>query len=278
MKCHLENITIHYETRGEGMPLIMLHGGAPDRRSMIGCMEPILKKRKGWKRIYLDLPGMGKTVGEEWISNSDQMLDIVLDFIDAIIPNQRFVLAGVSYGGYLARGIVYRKSQRIDGLLLICPTITVNHEKRSLPQHVTLVKKGTLPLILYPEETKMFESFAVVQTPRIWERTLQEVLSGIKIADTKFLDRISAHGHSFTFDVDALSDVFEKPTLILVGRQDSMVGYRDAWAILEKYPRGAFAVLDRAGHNLPIEQEQLLNALINEWLDRVEESDDWKML
>jgi pimeloyl-ACP methyl ester carboxylesterase len=73
-------------------------------------------------------------------------------------------------------------------------------------------------------------------------------------------------------NVDAASPPFDKPTLILTGRQDSSVGYRDAWQILENYPRGTFAVLDRAGHNLQIEQETLFNALINEWLDRVEEN------
>jgi pimeloyl-ACP methyl ester carboxylesterase len=60
--------------------------------------------------------------------------------------------------------------------------------------------------------------------------------------------------------------------LILVGRQDAMVGYRDAWDILKNYPRGTFVMLDRAGHNRQIEQETLFNALVNEWLDRVEES------
>lgn len=102
MKCKLDRCTVYYETRGEGKPFIMLHRGGPDRRSMIGCMEPTLKKRKGWQRIYPDLPGMGKTPAKEWITNSDQMLEIVLDFINAVIPNQQFVLAGNSYGGYLA--------------------------------------------------------------------------------------------------------------------------------------------------------------------------------
>jgi hypothetical protein len=51
-----------------------------------------------------------------------------------------------------------------------------------------------------------------------------------------------------------------------------MVGYRDAWTILERYPRATFAVLDRAGHNLAIEQERLFAALVGEWLDRVEEA------
>jgi pimeloyl-ACP methyl ester carboxylesterase len=57
-KCQLETCTVHYETRGEGKPIVLLHGGGPDRRSMIGCMEPILSKRKGWPRIFPDLPGL----------------------------------------------------------------------------------------------------------------------------------------------------------------------------------------------------------------------------
>lgn len=270
MKCHLEKCTVHYETRGDGKPIVMLHGGGPDRRSMVGCLEPILRKRKGWKRIYPDLPGMGKTAAEEWITSSDQMLEIVLDFINSVIPNQHFLLAGDSYGGYLARGTIYRIAKKVDGLLLICPTIIADHTKRVLPKHVTLVKKGSLPIDTFPEQVKMFESFAVVQTSRIFERTRKEILPGLKTADMKFLERIESHGYPFTFDVDAPSIIFKKPVLILVGRQDSMVGYQDSFMILKNYPRATLAVLDQAGHNLQIEQEHLFNALVDEWLDRVE--------
>ena len=76
---------------------------------------------------------------------------------------------------------------------------------------------------------------------------------------------------TYSFDLEALTNPFEKPTLILTGRQDTHVGYRDAWNILEKYPRATFVVLDCAGHALGVEQEGLFRALIHEWLDRVEE-------
>lgn len=86
------------------------------------------------------------------------------------------------------------------------------------------------------------------------------------------MENIDANGYDFSFDVDNLEEKFNKPTLMLLGRQDSSVGYKDAWNILDKYPRVTFAVLDRAGHNLHIEQEELFNSLVNEWLERVEEA------
>jgi hypothetical protein len=53
-----------------------------------------------------------------------------------------------------------------------------------------------------------------------------------------------------------------------------MVGYADAWALLEDYPRATFAVLDRADHDLPIQQDNLYRALVANWLDRVVEMAD----
>jgi pimeloyl-ACP methyl ester carboxylesterase len=49
------------------------------------------------------------------------------------------------------------------------------------------------------------------------------------------------------------------------------VGFASAWDLAKHYPRATFAVLDRAGHALPHEQEKLVIALMSEWLDRVQE-------
>ncbi|MGF7050748.1 pimeloyl-ACP methyl ester carboxylesterase [Paenibacillus sp. DS2015] len=49
----------------EGTPIVMIHGWGPDHRPMKGCMEPIFQtSNTDWKRIYFDLPGMGKTKGD----------------------------------------------------------------------------------------------------------------------------------------------------------------------------------------------------------------------
>src|SRR6185312_4678968 len=85
------------------------------------------------------------------------------------------------------------------------------------------------------------------------------------------LQQLESAGFVFSFAVDELPEPFPAPTLILTGRQDSMVGYRDAWGLLENYPRATFVTLDRAGHALAEEQATLFRALVGEWLDRVEE-------
>lgn len=274
MICNVKNIEINYEIYGEGKPIIMIHGYYPDHRLMVGCMEPIFINRTGYKRVYIDLPGMGKTKGENWIKNSDIMLDIVIDFINNIILNENFLLAGESYGGYLARGIINKIGIRVDGLMLLCPAIIADFKKRNVPKHIVLKKDEKLLSELEPSDAEDFNSMHVVQSKSIWERYRDEILSGVKVADDTFLRNFKETGYEFSFDVDSMEQQYNKPSLILLGRQDASVGYKDAWTILDNYPRATFAILDRAGHNLQIEQVESFNCLVNEWITRVEDVQD----
>ncbi len=270
MECKLKGITVHYEMFGEGIPIIMLHGWPVDHRIMVSYMEPIFNDRDGWKRIYPDLPGMGETPGMDWITHQDQILDIVLDFVDAVVPGQRFVVAGFSYGGYLARGVVFQTSAMMDGLFLIAPLMLADHTQRTLPSHISLVKDPAMISELDKNLAEAFQGFAVVQSRELLDSMKTVGIPAREIADHEFLSKLSEN-FGFSFDVDALPEPFGGPTLIMMGRQDSSCGYYDAWSILENYPRGSYVVLDRAGHGLMVEQSYIFNALMNEWLDRVEE-------
>jgi pimeloyl-ACP methyl ester carboxylesterase len=269
MECDLKKIKLFYEIKGEGYPILMLHGFEVDHRVMKGCMEPIFRERSGYKRIYFDLPGMGNTKAKSWIKSSDQILEIVIEFIDKIIPNQRFIIASESYGCYLARGVICSKLQYIDGVLFICPVIYANPNGRVLPKHMILTKNSQLLQNLNISDKKEFKKIAVIQNQNIWERFRDEFYSGVKCADTEFLSKIWMTSYPFSFDIDKNISLFEKPTLFLMGRQDSIVGYHDAWDIFEKYPRASFVILDQAGHILQIEKELLFNSLVHDWLNRV---------
>jgi pimeloyl-ACP methyl ester carboxylesterase len=265
MEYQLDHISVHYETIGQGKPFVMISGIPSDHRIIKSWMEPIFEKRPGWQRIYFDLPGTGQTSGNG-ITTIDQVLDVVCDFIDAVIPNQRFTLLGLSAGGYLARGVVLRKAELIDGLCLLVPWLS-EHEDRELPSAVTLIKDAEAMSGLSPEDAERLAGLAAVQNQRVvdWYRD-------VVIPARQGLNRSSIENRLYSFDLEALSGPFDKPTLILTGRQDTHVGYRDGWDSLEKYPRATFAVLDRAGHALGVEQEGLFQALIHEWLDRVEKT------
>jgi pimeloyl-ACP methyl ester carboxylesterase len=131
MEYTVRDVPIYYEIHGSGRPIVMIHGWSPDHRLMKGCMEPIFQSMEiPWQRIYFDLPGMGKTPGRPWITGSDEMLKVVLEFIEGIIPNQHFVVAGESYGGYLARGVIKERTALVDGLLLICPVAKTRNTQR----------------------------------------------------------------------------------------------------------------------------------------------------
>jgi pimeloyl-ACP methyl ester carboxylesterase len=82
---------------------------------------------------------------------------------------------------------------------------------------------------------------------------------------------LNALDSSYSFLVEELPQPFAAPTLFLLGCQDSKVGHRDVWQMIENYPRASLVILNRAGHCLQIEQSNLFKSLVHERLDRVEE-------
>jgi pimeloyl-ACP methyl ester carboxylesterase len=276
MWCDLDDLRLWYEIRGTGTPIVFLHGWTMDHRDELFEYEPIFAERPGWLRLYPDLPGMGKTASRDWIDSQDRYLEIVLRFLDHVLHGQRFVLAGTSAGAYLARGVVHRRAQLIDGLLLKVPMIVPNAARREVPRFQPLITDEKIMAALSAAEREELKE-ALVQSPDYLEAFKRKLRSQVQpaqqIADNPRLEAIrrDPDKYTFSFDVDS-TEPFKAPALIISGRQDTIVGYRDAWKILDNFPRATFAVIDRADHGLPIDQPKLFHALVNEWLDRVEEA------
>src|SRR5688572_11167860 len=114
---------MHHETHGSGFPILALHGWTPDHRLMLGCLEPLFETRPGYRRLYPDLPAMGKSPANG-VKSSDDMLAALEELVEAEIGAEPFLLVGESYGGYLARALAHRRPGQVRGLALICPTGT----------------------------------------------------------------------------------------------------------------------------------------------------------
>ncbi len=254
---------MHFVEIGSGIPVLAVHGWTPDHRLMLGCLEPLFAALPGYRRLYPDLPAMGKSPADG-VKSSDDMLAALEEFVDAEIGTEPFLLIGESYGGYLGRALAHRRPDQVAGLALICPTgVHLQAPDRTVPVFEVRRSDG---VELEPEPAEQFDGMAVVRTAETARRFADEILPGLQIADREAMARIS---EQWELSIGPELGTFDRPTLMLTGRQDNVTGYEDVYALLPHYPHASFAVLDTAGHNLQIEQPALFNALMGEWLDRV---------
>jgi pimeloyl-ACP methyl ester carboxylesterase len=116
---------------------------------------------------------------------------------------------------------------------------------------------------LEPAQRAGFDEYFVLHTPATARRYRDYVVPGTTLVDEAALGTIFAR-----WAIDIGSSPFSGPTLLVAGRQDSVVGYADALELLDRYPRATLGVIENAGHALMHEQPDLLAALVGDWLTR----------
>ncbi len=137
--------------------------------------------------------------------------------------------------------------------------------KRILPDKQVILQDEELLNKLTSTEREAFCELAVIANEYTYKRFQEEIKPGLDIANYEFIERLQKN-YSLTMDFHRKK--YEKPVLLLAGRQDISVGYQDIIEIIDDYPRATLAVLDMAGHNLQIEQPELFESLVGEWIRR----------
>lgn len=260
---------IYYEEYGAGKPILCIHGFGEDLRMMKGCIEPMNSKLKNYRRIYIDLPGMGKSVGLNEIKNADLMIKKLMEFINKVIGNELFFIVGQSYGGYLTLGLLYYMSNQIDGIFLLCPCIVPDYSQRILPEKNIIFRDKIFDNKIDHDEQD-FLDYAVTATKGVYDRYRNEILPGLMLGDKHFLEEFQRNGYSLSYTEELNKLIYSKPTCILTGKQDHCVGYKDAFNILKCFPRSTFSIIDMSGHNLQIENKNLFEAHFIDWINRME--------
>jgi pimeloyl-ACP methyl ester carboxylesterase len=257
MECRINEVTMHYVEHGRGLPVVALHGVGVDHREIEAAIEAIVPDT-GYRRIYPDLPGMGRSTTEGLTSNND-VVSLLGDLIERLVEGP-VLLLGHSYGAYLARGIAARRPGMVLGLALLCP---VGERSHSVPEHTVVRADSDAYDELDSGQRQGFDEYFVIRTAATARRYREQVVPGTMLVDESALARIFAG-----WKVDVGSDLFMPPTLIVAGRRDSVVGYTDAIDLVEHYPHATLAVIEDAGHALMHERPDLVAALLVEWLDR----------
>ncbi|PLB46218.1 alpha/beta-hydrolase [Aspergillus steynii IBT 23096] len=260
---------------GEGLPVVIIHGWQMQGKADQLDFEPIFSKTLGLRRIYVDLPGMGTSPANN-VQDQDDVYHRLGQFIDSRLGTSRFLVVGSSCGGYLARAIAQKYIDQVDGLLLRVPLIEPTDSMRDVDTFEPLVANEEV-MANMPAEDKALLGNVLVQTPAYVQALKtkydQAYTPAEKASDVKVLDPIreDTRRYQLSFSLDNESAKFFAPTLIVCGRHDESVGYRDSLRLLGLYPRSTYAVLDRGTHGLPIDETGLFAALVRDWIFRVEE-------
>ncbi len=184
--------------------------------------------------------------------SSQAVLDEVCGWLAALTSGP-VLLAGASYGGYLAAAVARQHPTLVRGLLLVCPGVRLGH--RTLPTGAPPPAPADwlddVPIDLHEHLDQ-----AIGHRTRTVAARVSTALAAGPDGDTTFQEALRASpGYALA---DETSDTnFDGPVTVLAGRQDRIAGYADQFAVMSRYPRGTYAVLDDAGHYLPFKQPSL---------------------
>lgn len=254
---------------GTGTPLVLLHGFGVDHRILLP-LDPTFERAGGWRRIYLDLPGAtGTPIGA--VESAADVAHAVQDEITIRLGDEPFAILGNSFGGMIARQVAHRLRPQVLGLATMAGLFVSDHSRRTVPEK-TVIRTSPEALRTAGTASDGYAEMAVIQSVENAQAFLDYVLPGLDGADQAALERISARYDLPQGPEARHADPFTQPSLHITAKQDQVVGFQDAWAQIEHYPRATFAVLDAAGHNVHLDQPTLTAALITDWLQRIREA------
>lgn len=255
---------LHHIEFGTGFPVVLLHGYTIDHRLLLP-LEPVFAERDGWRRLYVDLPGSGRSPRLHGSVTAEAMGEAVLRFLDKTVGDQPFAVVGISYGGQLARHVVAERGEQVLGTALIAPLVRPGGE-RTLPERQVLTRDEALLASLDPQDREAFTGIALYQDAAGWSAFRDHVLPGIRAHNREDAAEL-LKAYMLEQNPESRFGTHDGQHLLVTGRQDHMVGWRDQIELLDHYPRMTYAAVDGAGHNVHLDQPAVVNGLLGRWLD-----------
>jgi 3-oxoadipate enol-lactonase len=259
-----DGIGMEYEVAGPrtGVPVVLIHG-FPFNRHMWKPQVGELKQHH--YVVTYDIRGFGESDAGDGQYSVEYFVDDLISLLDHLrIP--RAVAAGLSMGGYIALRAIERHPDRFRGLILADtrsePDTNEGKVKRA-EQARSLKKEGMkkfadsfLPGVFDPETpNKRPEVVRMV-------RTMIESASPAAAAGT--LIALAAR----TDTTPALYNI-NVPSLILVGRHDSITPPAAASAMKGKMREAELQIISGAGHLSNLENPEEFNRHILKFLNKL---------
>lgn len=248
---------------GRGPALVLLHGGSGSWTHWIRNIAPLARTHRV---LAGDLPGLGDSPLPAQQDSIDALAAIVSAGIDALIPDeQRFDLAGFSFGGIVGGHVALAQARRIRRLIIVgSPPFGLAsggpaNDVRAVSPELSLDQAR--PIHLHNLATLMFASAATIDALALrvhHDNLVRSRLRSRKIARAGTL-------------AQALRDA-PCPLHGIWGEQDVTV-HPDLASLRELFMQGgpdnSFEVLDKVGHWAIYEDPARFNALLRGRLDAV---------
>lgn len=220
MKLTFQDSPVHYYSKGEGKPVVLLHGFLESSTIWAPYVFELSQKRQV---ITIDLPGHGKTgtIGE--IHTMELMAEVVKAVLKKLnISSATFV--GHSMGGYVALAFAEKYPESINELVLMNSTPEADSEEKSgnRDRAVKLVKKNKEAYIsmaisnLLPEENKT-----------IYKNKLEELKAEALKFPTEGITA-SLKGMKIRTDRKHLLKTFNNRKYLVAGKKDPVIDWKIA--------------------------------------------------
>lgn len=242
-------LTIHYQTEGQGQPLLMLHGATSMGTHDWGAQRPLLR---GGHTLYMpDARGHARTVygADQGWSRSD-LVDDALAFADAV-GLDRFHVMGLSMGARTAVELAIRVPDRLRSLIAISPSLD--------PEPAASVARRRLdPESILKDDpvwaAELAERHDSHQGPGAWRRLAIAIRD-----DTRRLMPLTP---------EQLRRI-RLPVLLAYGDRDPWVPLEQAVRIKRQLPDAQMLIVPECGHLVEVERPSIFNPAMVQFLRRV---------
>lgn len=175
---------------------------------------------------------------------------------------ERFALAGLSMGGYVAQEIMRRAPQRVTKLALFDTSARSEVEEQtrrrkeliemSLQGNFKEVTPELLPKLIHPD--------------RQGDKELTDAI--IKMADHVGPDGFLRQQEAIIARPDGRDDLdrIQCPTMILCGRQDALAPVEVHEEMAARISNARFVIIEDCGHMTTMERPQAVTAFLRDWL------------
>jgi 3-oxoadipate enol-lactonase len=251
---------LHYESRGSGPPVVLLHPTPVDMNFWLPAAASLAP---GYRLIVPDLPGHGLSpLGQEPASMAS-MATAVLRLLDALSMEQA-IFCGCSIGGYLMYELWRQAPQRMRALAFCCakphpdtPEARSRREEAiaSIEQHGTEAFFKTMLKTLVGAPAREQDPDILNRLRAMMGRMAPESVIAIQRA---LAERPDSRPTAATIRV---------PTAVLAGALDEGSTPGEMRELANLIPGSSFYLLQEMGHYAPYEQPQLVGALLRRFLD-----------